>query len=379
VFPWNGFLGLVLVFCCAAVVPAVERSAGRDHLPSDSPRLLVLKTGRVITGKIRDRDGGFDVFQTGSQLFIASETVWLVADDLREAHQKMRDSLPSLTPDDHIRLAQWCAANGLLGTARRELLDGLHKDPHREDARELLALVVRQQDAGRRKSSVPARSNLMDSIRAGYVPRGRSLGGLPAKLARDFARTVQPLISNKCASCHHPRANREFVVLSIRKGSTPEIAEQNLASVLSQINSGDPHSSPLLQSADATHGGAPAPLFRGRVGRRQLQTLTEWITTVALHAWPASVTAATSTDVESSAGRIVPTGHSQSMERDLSADAVPNPHGERRSIGQSDTHLLDDAARRNRLDRFDPAVFNQQFRNTTTTRQAAVTQHSRRN
>ena len=368
--PWNGLLGFLLLWSCtpdastSAETPELTTTTDPTVPGTQSSGILVLKSGRVITGKIVDRDGGFDIFQDHGRLFIGSEQVWLSAADLVDAHQMMRDSLPSLTPDDHLRLAHWSAANGLLGTAKREILDALHKDPYREDAKDLLATVVRQQQEkdGAAASSRRARGKAVLHPSQG-LPR-RSLGGLPPALARDFTCKIQPLMSNKCASCHHPESGREYEMLSIRRGSTPFIAEKNLSSLLRQIDFTDPDSSPLLRAADLGHGQASMQLFGRRNGRRQLKTLTEWVIAVARHA-DRSVSGADLSPRRSKATFAVQ-GQSQPGQRpELSPVAVEDPHGLLRSRMQSDAEVLEDAARRNRRDLFDPALFNERFRKSS--------------
>ena len=121
---WNGFLGLMLLAVCANGSAArAQQTSGDEVAGVDSTKnkqILVLKSGRVVKGNIRPRGTGYDIDQKNGQMFVGSEQVWLLADDLPQAHQTIRDSFAVLTPDIHMQIASWCSNHQLWGTARRE-------------------------------------------------------------------------------------------------------------------------------------------------------------------------------------------------------------------------------------------------------------------
>lgn len=380
----------------ATVVAVADEADDSRHLTDQG--LLVLQNGQVIRGHMTRRTGGYDVMLPAGRLFIASESVRFHASDLEDAYFKLRDSFPERTPNEHIALARWCISNKLTSRARTELLDALHLDPYREDAQRMLRAVVREiEDAAAgvaaRSSQTPSMQQLAEST---YTP-SRSLGGLSKTLARRFTVDIQPLISNKCAStgCHGSAAERSFVFRSTRNGSSPYIAEQNLAAVLNHLNLESPDDSPLLQATDGLHGGARVPLMRGRLGAAQRASLRNWIRQVTNEIAPGEVSQRSPISVSSRQRTIRAerqTAQRQQSPRSASMPAVgvsqtdaeitPGKpqfsasyavHESEKSIEQTDRQFLNEARRANRQDAFDPEVFNERYHNTRQNRAAATT------
>lgn len=247
----------------------------------DNSKLLVLNSGRVIRGEMTPRpEGGYEVLQPGGRMFVAPHLVRFQATSLDDAWQKMRDSMTELTPDTHINLARWCLNNKLQAKAKAELLDALHLDPYRTEAKRMLEAIVRNETYEANKH---IRVDMAEKLKqhrefGSMLPQRRSLGGLPGNLAKEFSRRVQPIVSNKCGNsgCHGAGRN-DFVVQSISRGMTPVKSEQNLAAILNQIDYNTPLQSPILRAAEGLHGGASRPLFPGQTGRTQLETLRAWV------------------------------------------------------------------------------------------------------
>ena len=365
---WNGILRLLLPALCANVpfASAHDDVSAHDHVRSSPPQILVLKSGRVVKGKIKPRGNGYEIKQQNGQLFVGSEQIWLLADNLSQAHQTMRDSFSSLTPDVHIKIASWCAHNQLFGTARNELLDALHKDPYREEARRMLSHLIRLQrlpaatDFGNR-TGVPA---------TGMVLPRRSLGGLSSKLARDFTRQIQPVLSRKCSGCHDVGSNRLFVFNSIDNGSNSEIASRNLNAVLHQINTGTLGHSQFLEIALSQHGGMKTAAFPGRIGAVQRDRLSSWVNRIR-HEKELPTAKHSASEQKSTIPTDSGVQHAEyrtKLQRDsstITADfVVPdnNPHALNRSPEETKNKILVDADRRNRTDKFDPHIFNRRYR-----------------
>jgi hypothetical protein len=206
-----------------------------------------------------------------------------------------------------------------------------------------------------------------------------SLGGLSRDAAAAFTTKVQPLLVNKCgnAGCHGTAADNDFRLNMVRLGSANNrrAAESNLALVLNYVDIHEPHRSPLLEQVRKGHGGAPATLFGGSSGPAQLKVLTEWIESVAheraaeearlakrtpLKKPPRTAVVETTSVEEStpSQAAVIPAVATN--------EAVPVPHvlasgtrpqNEPKSAAQKPIELPP----KRRVDRFDPAAFNEQF------------------
>lgn len=360
------------MLCADGRIARAQGAAETDLWESVRTRkILVLKKhGRVVTGDIQPRGNGYQVDQPNGQLFVASEEVWFLADSLPEAHQLIRDSFSSLTPDIHLRIASWCADNRLWGTARSELLDALHLDPYREEARRMLAEVVRLQNSATGTDSESDATPVTNALTGRLVVPRRSLGGLSQRLARDFAQHVQPLLSNKCAGCHGVGSGRTFVMESIRKGSTPAISERNLAAILRQLDPGTANQKQLMTMATTRHGGMKSEPFSRQIGEVQRERLSSWVEGVIQEKGFSLLQGSTSDSpaaIQSVRGFRDSANESFESRSPLAtsdefSSRDSDPHDSIRATDRVTSEMLADADRRNRIDRFDPGVFNRQFR-----------------
>lgn len=334
-------------------------AAAADELPlrgSKSQDLLVLNTGRVVRGHIVPRTNGYDVTVPGGHLFIGSDQVRFRATDMEDAYQKMRDSFVVKTPQTHMRQARWCLDNKLLPQARREVLDALHLDPERLDAKRML-------------QSLTAAERHIDSIKTQATTRPadhkqverRSLGGLPSNLAADFAARIQPLVSNKCGNTQcHGGDKSQFQIYNIRRGITAATSEQNLAAIMNQIDLRRPETSPLLQGSETPHGGQTRPLFQGQSGRKQLQALRSWVQEVARDSAPGGM------DDQAMEGPSV----QQISFTEVSTDAQTNPAGfaedrNQEAAARRRQRVLQEAKQYTRPDAFNPDLFNLKYHGRT--------------
>ncbi len=369
---------LILFF---GVITAIS-AAGDDELPlrqSDTmkKRFLVLKTGRVVQGELIPGPGGYDVSLPVGRMFVPSKQIRFTATSMDDAYQRMRDSIAELTPDAHIALARWCLVNRMEDKARREVLDALHLDPYRDDARRMLEDIVREQN--RPRISVTTKPKASDEEKL-LSPERRSLGGLPPDIAQTFTTRIQPLISNKCgnARCHGAGRNA-FVVLPGLGRPTAHKTEQNLAAVLNQLDYDEPLNSPLLKATIGLHGGNRQLQFRGQSGGRQAQTLRRWVIN-AVQAIGGSPTPAKK--VTSINPKVAAVTSAVKTEDSIHALADIDPSGRSRTRMESDQAALKQAVAATRHDDFNPNEFNQRFhgrsnQNPVSIRQTNVTEELR--
>lgn len=359
---WKGFLGLLLILM--GTPARGESDQASDIRSPRQPQVLVLKSGRVVLGKIRSRGDGYDVRHKIGNEFISSQQVWLVAVSLTEAHQLMRDSYPSLTPDVHLQIATWCANNQLWGTARGELLDALHKDPHRDDVRRALAQIVRRQKAMSERKPASASNSESDAVTQAIavrtVMKQRALGGLPFEQAREFTTRIQPLLSNKCAKCHRANSGRKFVIESVRNGSTAAIARRNVASVIEQVRT-TADGERFLAMATMKHGAMTTAPFTGPLGQTQSSWLLEWVNAVQ----QTLGNAVAEHRPAKADGVVLQVGHHDvDGERNTIDSLAPDvdTHAAARVAGDHEAVVMQDIERRIRNDKFNPEVFNRRYR-----------------
>ena len=329
-------------------------------------KLLVLLNGRVVSGQLSPRVGGYDVVLPAGRMFVSSKQIRFQADNMDDAYLRMRETLPEFTPNTHLELARWCLANNLPSRARREALDALHLDPHQADAQRMLEALVREENRIQRVShtSITAEQLQRHQIEQRVAPERRSLGGLPETSAREFTHRILPLVSNKCGNsqCHGAGRNT-FSILTLRRDPSPAAAEQNLASILNHIDFQNPAQSPVLRATMGNHGGSNQPLFSGQTGGRQAETIRNWVLTVANELAPTESTRHSNAFAASALN--LPGG---SKDADAASENVESNDGE--AFGEHDLsdseRLLDekfvgDAVISTRHDEFDPDIFNRRY------------------
>jgi hypothetical protein len=323
-------------------IPAA--AAGVSEGPK-APRLIVLRSGKVLEGTIRVVNGGYEIDSNGGRVFLADSFIWLTAESREDAYRIIRERIPEATADGHVRIAHWCIENHLHSAARGELRSALRLEPQHRDARAMLRMLE------------PASPKPSDASGAGGALPGdvQTLGDLSPTAAREFVTRIQPLLVNRCgnAACHGKASGQSFTLRSVRAGSAgyKGLTGQNLDAVRAQIHGGAAESSPLLVAAGQTgHGGTRKPLFPGPTGEAQLRSLAAWVRTVARTA-PLANAADDHDSLRLAAGAEQAPGKT-------GGDVLPVAAGE---AADPTADLLRQAVAEERPDAFDPQEFNRRF------------------
>ena len=269
--------------CLRAADPSPERDAQSTQTEPAAARspaaaqqgLLVLKTGRLLSGRIERSGEGYTLLQPNGQLLVPLAEVRFVCRDLLDAYRQYRESIPADSADDHLALSRWCMSHQLLEEARAELRETLVLEPDRSDARSLLVRLDQVLSGDPKSAGVPPAKK---SAATGPV---EALAGFSPQVSQDFTRKVQPILMNKCglASCHGPQEKNglrlERVVPGLRTHRA--LVEKNLGSVLEYVDIRTPQASRLLSFAQSPHGHRGRTVFAGQRGRAQFQELRQWV------------------------------------------------------------------------------------------------------
>jgi hypothetical protein len=364
---------MLLIASCRLVVAQSDMALAAHASASQKPsRLLVLVDGRIVTGQITPRPDGYDVQVDGGRMYIDSNRVRFEATNLPDAYDRMRDSIPDLTPTNHMELARWCLENKLHTQARREVLDALHLDPHRQDAKRILRAL---EHVGEESNTPQTGSGLTEYPSLSQIPppavESRSLAGLSRSVAHGFVRDVQPLMMNKCANsgCHGKGTKTQFQLTSAHRGSTPAIAERNLAAVLKQIDFSQPTTSPFLRIGGEAHGNMAASAFPGRSGAAQIRILQEWVMLAANDISPQAASVSENQPVQKSRPaisgiqQVAATREHSAKSNSMRAmhDRIENPHARTLTTDDTDGRFLQEAKHANRQDAFSPDEFNRRY------------------
>jgi hypothetical protein len=355
------FQQLTFCACCLLGVSATIALADEPPASAFKPnQLLVLQTGKVISGQISRNASGYVVDLPTGSMVIDEKQVKFVAENRADAYRKMSDVVDTSTADGHIALANWCMQNGFHDEAAKELRSALQTEPSRGDARRMLTRLEELMHPESPIHKTPERTSpkLLDGYEAVEV---KSLGGLSREAATGYMAKVQPILLNRCAlaGCHGPKDQNAFRLERIIRGQSTHrlVSDRNLARVLQYVDPENPSSSRVLKIPNGPHGKDSQPVFSGTLAASQYKTLAAWVELVAgetekgrraAAARPSLAHAQTSVAEKKSGksnGKIQQV--SGTAEQTFEANAKPD--------------LLEKVLREERPDPFDPGEFNKRF------------------
>ena len=294
------FLGVLTALAARAVTLLADPPEFRSPVavaPRD--RVLLLKNGQVLAGRITWSGDHYFVDRDGLQMGVRSGEVLATAADMDDAYRWQRARLARDDLEGHQTLAQWCLRHDLLGYAATELADCEALQPsHARTAllmRQLQSAVrtVENAKARRAPSEGPTDAGMAqthsppDDLPRDAVPRansGAKAADVSATLSNEsletFVTTIQPLLINQCAAggCHGgaTKAELKFQRFDPRRSPSRVYTERNLAAVLKHIDHDTPEASPLVVVPSQPHGGMATPVFSGRtLGQRA--ELVAWV------------------------------------------------------------------------------------------------------
>jgi hypothetical protein len=244
--------------------PAVAQTAPSPP-PATTGKVLVLENENPLTGDIERMGGQYRVRRTLGETWVPADRALYLCGSLEEAYAFVRSRANLKDPDERLRLARWCRANGLRAQALTEAKAAVALRPEHRESRRLLALLE--------QSSTPAVP----------APRPREPEGPPpnidltAECLGTFVTRVEPVLMNACARCHTQEHTGAFRLMHSYDGLTDRKGlQQNLAAVLAQVNFAQPQLSPLLTKAVSDHARIGQAPLRGRqVAAYHL--LEEWV------------------------------------------------------------------------------------------------------
>lgn len=375
----------------AAILAA--RAAGQSDTPLLAETdliggLVVLQNGHVLEGRVTKAGDFYRVAIEGGEIRLRSAEVDFVCRDIEEAYQRKRTQLVRGTAEEHANLARWLQRHGLLEQAAQELALASELDPRHPmipllKRRLETALAPPQSSAAGRRPETVGPSVSSDEL-------DRMTRELPRSTVATFTRTIQPLLSNRCATanCHGPGSENGFSFRRLSYGRSPtrRTTQRNLRATLEWVDRSHPADSKLLTVPAGAHGEG-GPVFANHDAQLARQ-LTAWVWRLAyVDASPYSAvfgrgpvpSQATGTvqALHTSSSAAAPSEKGSSVEpAGYSADVVqPNsqpPHSLPRAsqadfptpFGPPDTPALQRGGGILGfvpVDPFDPAIFNRRF------------------
>jgi hypothetical protein len=246
----------------AADAPLPEAASNDDPSGLVAPQdgVVVLKNGQVIAGKITTAGDYYYVTLPAGEIRLKATEVELACRDLEEAYRARAAKVDDRSVQSHLRLADWCTNEGLLGYAATHLAAAMaidHDHPGVSLVERKLDLAQAKQ-AGRDKKQAPM-SPKSEVFEPEPVDASASIvGSLPPAAVEEFVNHVQPVLINRCTTsgCHSQPATSGFRLWrpAGKQGLSQRLSTQNLESVLEYIADDSPELSPLLIEANRRHG-----------------------------------------------------------------------------------------------------------------------------
>jgi hypothetical protein len=282
----GAILGALLPLVCAEELPArpepvnastEEAAAPTDHhSPLTTPhapyepltrgKVLVLDNENTLTGEIERVDEQYRIKRLIGETWIPAAKVLRLCASLEEAYAFLQTRANLNDPDERLRLADWCRQHGLTSQALVEAEAAAAARPG--DARaKRLAAFLREMKSRPAVVGTPVPETKLPPI------------DVTAESLSFFAARVQPILMNACANCHTAGRGGNFQLIRTYHSGLGDrrSLEQNLAVVLSHVNTSQPMLSRVLTKSVSLHGvGMTTAPLKGRQAPAYL-TLERWV------------------------------------------------------------------------------------------------------
>jgi hypothetical protein len=340
------------LLCVAALV--VPTLAYSQSAAVTKGCVLLLENERIFEGDIEKVGEQYRVRRPNAgETWIPGDKVVLLCASRLEAYQHLRKQANLNDPDELLRLARWCQLQDLREQALADLQAALTLRPEHDETRRML----KQLEQASLENALPSRSATAVKPAARVEPKPVQMAASGLELNAEcmglFARRVQPILMNTCASCHASGRGGDFKLIQVF-GDAPlggKSSQQNLTAVLSQLKPDQPLGSPLLLMAASAHGGATQPPLKGRQ-TPAYKALEQWVQLT-------SARVPKTTQIEAAPER-APKSVFESVERRPVSEHAAPVKSEPSKLKES--FAATDASKNvTPMDEFDPALFNRQM------------------
>lgn len=266
------------------IVSGERPACGADQPPLHKGKVLILKNEFTIQGDIERVRDGYCIRRKGGETCIPAERVLTLVAALPDAYVYLRGRINLGDPDERLRLARWCRANGLQQQALAELKAAAQLRPDHAETRRLL--LYWQQVPAKTTTSAPQRAASVSDGKATVAnassSSGKTAGPPPIEVTTEslglFATRVQPILMNTCARCHATGHGGNFHLSQVFADNlnNRRTLERNLAAVLAEVDVNQPETSRLLIKAVSDHAHTGKAPLRDRQSA-PYRTLESWV------------------------------------------------------------------------------------------------------
>lgn len=257
-------------------------------LPQDSVRVALLKTDRVMIGRIKEEKDFYQIqLDTDSKVSIPRPQVLFVGNSVEEVYEFKKSLVKNWRTGDHFQLTRWCIANDLAEQAiehfeaTTKLANG-HPKVHQlglELQKKLLSdpafrehLGLLPMEATNKSTNSPEPTSVVTAA----MEATRSLSPIATNV---FHARIQPILVNRCgqAACHGVQSQNSLRLIEPFGKSAVRTSSENLQAVLANLDRHAPSDLPrLVQLATTAHGLQKQPGISIADGQL-LAELTNWV------------------------------------------------------------------------------------------------------
>jgi hypothetical protein len=344
---------MVLSLLTVVVLASDGIRAAQPEAARTTGKILVLDNERTLEGDIERVGEQYRVRRPVGELWIRGEHTLRLCETREEAYAFLRSRANLLDPDERIRLARWCHLQGLQGQAMEEATAAVEIRPNHAESRRLLRSL-------QRAAAIAPCPQTAKSTEGGDSTPDPQPPELSTESLSLFISRVQPILMNACANCHATGRGGAFkLTRTYEPGAcSRKTTQQNLVTVLAQVNKERPSASALLTKAVSIHG-KPGEMAQSPLKNREIpayRSLEEWV----------RITLGNNPELHEKAGG--PISASVAMERTGARESVGTIEaGEHRQSSAPKAEARETAAPSagsvpaEPVDPFDPVIFNRQM------------------
>jgi hypothetical protein len=280
--PIAALVATIVIFASVKLVSAQQElrdpvaAAPTVDLPPDTQGCVLLQNDNVLFGSASQL-GDFVIVRRGqgNEIRLPRKDVACWADSVRNLYRYRVDHRPKQNVGALVKDARWCLRYDLNDLAELDLRSALQLDRRHPEALRL------QRQLERRISPTPTTVSYSSTPlvvkQAGYRNDPPDLSGADLHVLASFARDIQPMLANRCGTCHSHTSSRDWKLTTHSGGArvSARTTRENLSATMRFIDRGQPESSELWVKAVTPHGGAPAALDLRR--QKAMTAFQQWL------------------------------------------------------------------------------------------------------
>lgn len=256
-------------------------AAPTAELPQQARPCVLLKNDNVLFGSATQL-GDFVIVRRGpgNEIRLPRKDVACWADSVRNLYRYRVDHRPKQNIAALIKDARWCLRYDLTDLANDDIQSALRLDPRHRDVLRLQRQLERRFSPAPKTVSYSTAPLLVQQ--AGHSDDPPDLSGADLHVLASFARDIQPMLANRCGTCHSHTSPRAWKLTTHSVGArvSARTTRENLSATMRFIDPGQPESSELWVKAVTPHGGAPAALDPRR--QKAMTAFQQWLGSLTL-------------------------------------------------------------------------------------------------